>query len=314
MSHQLENTSQSPSFVCGYLTLPKKYELHCNVVTDTLTVTCLITVIADAFLLFTIFKDPCKQRRTITGILLTYNSAASLCIAIIALITNFLWRNSSPILIFSLTTCLATFYFIGNLLHTVSIYGAIVTPIRYKLLEQKFRKVMAPTLSLTWLIITSAYVIAPYIFPNEKTPIYSEIILTKTCVLLVLLTLVFIICYTRIFQTLYARERQLKSTFQVTRSSHQGLKILKQNHEVAKTLFIYVLFFVITSASGSIAFMMYLHCTSCELKILQLGTLFVAPLFHLSFAFYPLLWLLRPKSNRQTLKKLLCCNRFTTAS
>ena len=314
MLHQLNNTSQSLDFVCGLIKLPKKYELHCNVVANFITVTGLISIVANVFLLLAIAKDPWKQRRTITGILLIFNSAANICTSITSLLNNFLWSNSFPKLIFSLTICLASLYFIGNVLHTLNIYGAIITPIRYKLLEQKYRKVLVPIMSLTWVSITSAFVIPPYILPEEKAPIYSKTVLTESCVLLTLLIIVFVICYTKIFQTLHVRKRQFKSSFQIRRSSCQGLKILKQNDEVAKTLFIYVLFFVITSAPGSIMFLTYLHCTSCNLTVLQIGSLYVVPLLHLSFVFYPFLWLFRLKSNRQTLKKLLCCNRFTTTS
>lgn len=313
MSKQFGNTSQEPAFLLayGFITLPKKYELQRDVVKTTVAMMCLVSVIANAILLLVIVKDPLKQFRTITATLLAFNSAANACTSMAFFLDTFLLSNSSSQqFIFHLSICVVNLYFIGNLLHTLNIYGTIVTPIRYKLLESKARKILAPILSLTWVLITCAFITPPYTLPERKIPLYLEITITEIFVLLALLSVTFIACYTKIFQTLYARKQQFKSSFQIKRSTRQGLKIFKQNYEVAKTLFINVLFFVITSASGSIICMMYLYCTSCNLTILQLGALYGVPMIYVSFVFQPFLWLFRLNSYRRALKKLLCCCRL----
>lgn len=310
MSLQLGNASQQhqASFLAyGFIMLPKKYELHYDIVVICVTVMCFVSVIANTILLFVIIKDHLKQFRTITDILLAFNSAANICTSVCLLLERLpTWSHDHRQLIMYLNACVSNLYFIGNILHLLNIYGTIVTPIRYKLLKSKARKPLIPILCILWILIHCAFIIPPYTLPERQILSYLKVIPTVTCVLFAVLSVTFIFCYYMIFQVLHARKQLLSSMFNIKPSTSQGPKILKQNCELAKTLFIHVLFFVMTSAPGSIIVMMFLHCTSCDITTVQLGALYAIPAIYTSFVFLPFLWLFRFNNYRRALRKFVC--------
>ena len=309
MSQRFGNTSQDPDFllVYGLVTLPKRYELHRDIVVTSIAGIGVVSMIANAILLLVIVRDPFKQFRTITAILLAFNSAANICTSMILVLNKLLGRLLPPQFTVYSDSCAANLYLIGNLLHTFNIYGTIVTPVRFKLFEPKARKILIPILTLTWVTITCVYVIPPYTLPKGKIALYFKIIFTSLLVQIVLLSVIFTVCYTKILRTLHARKIQLKSTFQINSSTLQGLKIQKQNSKIAKTLLFYVLSFVISLVAGDIMLMLFLHCSSCDPSILQLGALYSVLTMYLPFVIHPFLWLLRFKSYRRAMTKVLCC-------
>ena len=108
-------------------------------------------------LILVIIKDPFKQLRTITAILLAFNSAANLTISLVLLVDSvFLWshRRLSPELVVYVNSCGINLYFIGNLLHTFNIYGMIVVPVRYSCIASKMRKKLIKFLGPIFIIIT----------------------------------------------------------------------------------------------------------------------------------------------------------------
>ena len=135
--------------------------------------------------------------------------------------------------------------------------------------------------------------------------------MTSICAQLVLLTVILIYFYTKIFQVLHARKQELFASFHITPSSQQGLKTIERNHEVAKTLFIHVLFFVVAAVPGSIIVMTDLYCTSCDDSNdkLKLATLFTVPFVYAVFVFHSLLWLFRLNNYNQALKQTLSFTR-----
>ena len=311
MSQRFGNTSQDPDFllVYGFLQLSKRYELHRDIVVTSVTMIGVVSMIANAILLLVIVRDPLKQFRTITAILLAFNSAANICTSMI-FVNKLMGRLLPPEVTIYSGNCAANLYLIGNLLHTFNIYGTIVAPVRFKLFEPKARKILIPVLTLILVTITCAYVIPPYTLPKRKVPSYFEIITTSLLVQIVLLSVIFTVCYTKILQTLHARKIQLKSTFQINSSTLQGLKIQKQNSKIAKTLLFYVLSFVISLVAGGIMLMLFLHCSSCDLSMLQLGAIYSVLTINLPTVIHPFLWLLRFNSYRRAMTKVLCCCRL----
>ena len=311
MSQRFGNTSQDPDFLLVYgMQLSKRYELHRDIVVTSVTMIGVVSVIANAILLLVIARDPLKQFRTITAILLAFNSAANICTSMIFVLNKLMGRLLPQKVTIYSGNCAANLYLIGNLLHTFNIYGTIVAPVRFKLLEPKARKMLIPILTLIWVTITCAYVIPPYTLPKRKVPSYFEITGTSLLVQIGFLSLVFTVCYSKILQTLHARKIQLKSTFQINSSTLQGLKIQKQNSKIAKTLLFYVLSFVISLVAGSIMLMLFLHCSSCDLSMLQLGAIYSVLTINLPTVIHPFLWLLRFNSYRRAMTKVLCCCRL----
>ena len=308
MSQRFGNTSDF-LLVYGLLQLPKRYELHRDIVVTSVTMIGVVSVIANAILLLVIVRDPLKQFRTITAILLAFNSAANICTSMI-FVNKLMGRLLPPEVTIYSGNCAANLYLIGNLLHTFNIYGTIVAPVRFKLFEPKARKILIPVLTLILVTITCAYVIPPYTLPKRKVPSYFEITTTSLLVQIVLLSVVFAVCYTKILRTLHGRKIQLKSTFQINSSTLQGLKIQKQNSKIAKTLLFYVLSFVISLVAGSIMLMLFLHCSSCDPSILQLGALYSTLTIYPPFMIHPFLWLFRFNSYRRAMTKVLCCCRL----
>ena len=225
----------------------------------------------------------------------------------------FLWsghRNLSPELVVYLNSCGVNLYFIGNLLHTLNTYSMIVVPVRYTLMASKIRKILVKFLGPIFIIITRLIIIPLYTLPEKTVSSYVKGLTTFTCAQLVLLTVIFIYFYTKIFQTLHVRKHELVASFHVTSSSQQGLKTVKRNHEAAKTLFINVLFFVIAAVPGSVVVMIDLYCTSFGDPIkLQLAALFTLPFVYDVFVFHPLLWLFRINNYNQALKLTLSFSR-----
>ena len=309
MSQRFGNTSDF-LLVYGLLQLPKRYELHRDIVVTSVTMIGMVSMIANAILLLVIVRDPLKQFRTITAILIAFNSAANICTSTTLVLHKLLERLLPPEVTIYSANSAVNLYLIGNLLHTFNIYGTIVTPVRFKLFEPKARKILIPVLTLIWVTITCAYVIPPYTLPKRKVPSYFEITTTSLLVQIVLLSVVFAVCYTKILRTLHARKIQLKSTFQINSSTLQGLKIQKQNSKIAKTLLFYVLSFVISLVAGSIMLMLFLHCRSCDPSILQLVALYSVLTIYPPFMIHPFLWLFRFSSYRRAMTKVLCCCRL----
>lgn len=306
MLQQLTNTSQDYPFflVYGFLMIPKNYKLHRDVVKTFITVICLASVIVNSILLLVTVKDPFRQFRKVSSILLGFNSATNFSIAVFSLLEKFPWFDQK--LILYLNSCVGNLYFIGNVLHILNVYGTIVTPIRYKLFESATRKTLIPTLVITWIAVYCAIFIPPYTLPERKIPLFLKTLLTITSVSLVLLIIVFTFCYARVFQNLRARKQLFSSTFNVKNSCRQGVKILRQHCNLATTLFIHVLFFVILAAPGCIFVMMFLHCTSCDVTTLQLGVLYAVSALYLLFVINPIMWFYRLQCYRRAFRKILC--------
>lgn len=312
MTQRYGNTSQETAFlrVYGLVALSKRYELHRDIVVTSVTVIGLVSVIANAILLLVIARDPFKQFRTITAILLAFNSAANICTSMTLVLDKLLGGLLPPEVTIYSGNCAANLYLIGNLLHTFNIYGSIVTPVRFKLFESKARKILTPVLILISGTVTTAYVISPYTLPKGRISSYFKIIVTGLLVQIGLLSVVFVVCYTKILRTLRARKIQLNSTFQINSSTLQGLKIQKQNSKVAKTLLFYVVSFVICLVAGGIMMMLFLYCSSCDPSMLQLGALYSTLSIFLPFVIHPFLWLLRFNCYRRAMTKVLCCCRL----
>ncbi|CAB4021696.1 Hypothetical predicted protein [Paramuricea clavata] len=139
----MNNTSQQSRLtVFGFIKLPLEYEVEKDVVMSFIALMSFVAIIANGILLLVIIKDPFKQLRTITAILLAFNSATNLGSSLVLFLDNvFYWFHGklSPELIIyfgSFTTCL---YVIGNLLHTMNTYGAIVVAVRYAIFAPKVR-------------------------------------------------------------------------------------------------------------------------------------------------------------------------------
>jgi hypothetical protein len=313
---QSRNASQQPGFllVFGFIFLPQEYEVERDVVVTLIGVMSLISAIFNAILLLVIIKDPFKQLRNITAILLAFNSAANFgCSLILLLYSVFFWshRNLFPAeLVVYLNSCAVSLYFIGNLLHTLNIYGTIVVPVRYIYLSSKVRKILVQFLGLIFVIIVCVIMIPAYALPKNKVFSYVEGTLTFVCVQLALLTVIFVYLYARIFQALYARKKRLFVSFNIERSTPRGMKIMKRDYEVAKTLFIHVLFFMLASVPLAILLMIVLYCTSCgDPTKLHLAILFTLPCVYTTFVFHPILWLSRLNSYKQAMKQTLSFSR-----
>lgn len=309
---QPRNASQHSTgsiLVFGFVVLPQKYEVEGNVVVTLVGIMSLICLISNITLLFVIINDPLKQLRNITAILLAFNSVTNTCISLALFMESVsFWSGKIffPELVVYLISSGSCLYFIGNLLHTLNIYGTIVAPLRYAYFASKFRKILVPFLVLISIVTLCVIIIPPYTLPENKVPSYAKGVMSFVCVQLVLLTIIFIYLYTRVFQALHARKERLAVSFHIKSSTPQGIKVMKKNYEVAKTLFIHVLFFVIATAPESLIVMLFLHCTSCgERAELQLATLFSIPFFYTTAIFHPFLWLCRLNNYKQAMKESL---------
>ena len=319
MEHS-QNTSQPTGFllVFGFLILPEEYKVERDVVVTLIGVMSLISATFNAILLLVIIKDPFKQLRNITATLLAFNSAANLSISLVLFVDSVLFwsrRDVFPEIVPYLNSCGISLYFIGNVLHTLNIYGSVIFPVRYSYLASKVRKILLKILALIFIIVTSVILIPLYTLPKNIVSSYVEGILTFVCVQLVLLTIIFVYLYAKIFQALHARKQRLSISFHIERSTPQGMKTLKRNHEVAKTLFIHVLFFVIATVPQTIIVMMILHCTSCgDSTKLQLAALFATPCVFTTLVFHPILWLSRLSTYKHAMKQTLSLVRFSRRS
>ena len=288
--------------VFGLIKLPQKYELERDVVVNFVALMAFAGIITNGLLLLIVIKDPFKKLRTITAILLAFTSASNLTNSLVLFLDDvFYWCHetlSAELILYSglFTSCL---YIVGNALHSVNIYSAIVAPVRYAILAPKVRKVLVKSLISTWVIVLVVVIIPPYTLPKDKVPSYLEIMLTLVCILLASFVILFGCLYTKIFQTLYARKQRLSLSFHLKRSTVRGRAINKKNQNIVKTLFIHVFFFIITTLPGCIVFLIFLHCSTCDHVALQLTALFTVPLTYSPVIFLPLLWLFRLRNYRK---------------
>ena len=308
-SFNLGNTSVQHSrflVVFGFITLPQKYEAEKDVAMGFVALLSFVSIIANGILLVVIVKDPFKQLRTITAILLAFNSAANLSSSFVLFLDNvFYWSGGklSPELIVYFCSFTSYLYVIGNFLHTLNTYGAIVIPVRYAILAPKIRSFLVEGLVLTWAIILLVVIIPPYTLPKNKIPTYIQGLLTLICVLLALLAIIFAYLYTKIFQSFYARKQRFSLSYHLKRSTVRGRRMNKKNAEIVKTLFAQVLFFMITTVPGSVICLIFLYCTKCDSVKIQLATLFAIPITFSSMVFLPFLWLFRLNNYRHAMIK-----------
>lgn len=308
LEHLLNNTDGTVIVVFGFLTLPKSCQIEVDAIQTIIGIMTLLGILSNATLLSVIIKDPFKQLRTNTAILVGFNAFTNVTITLCMCLERILiWCGRedvfTPQLIIYLGSCNINMFFIGNLLHALNLYGTIVIPLRYNRLAPTKPKKVIIFVGVLWLINACVFMVIPYVIPSSKIPHYIEGILTSACVIIGVLTLVFIGLYIKIFGTLYARKKRLAS-FHV-QHSRRGIQVVKQNYEVAKTLFIHITCLVLASCPGIIVFMLALHCSQCNFIVIQRTSLFVFPLVYTLFLSHPILWLYRMGKYRQALKQIL---------
>ena len=306
----MKNTSDQTPFLLtfGFIMLPERYKVEKDVVMGLMAFMSFVSIAANGILLLVILKDPFKQLRTITAILLAFNSTSNITNSLVLFLDSvFYWGHGqlSPQLVLYFGTFNSFLYIIGNFLHTVNTYGAVVLPVRYVALSPKVRKVLVQSLLLIWVIILLVVFIPPYTLPKGKVPSYVEGMLTIVCVLLALLAITFAYLYIKIFQKLYARKQRLSLSFHLRRSTIRGREITKKNNDTVATLFIHVLYFMAITLPGSIIFLVFLQCETCDGLKLQLAALFTLPITYTSLIFLPLLWLFRLKQYKRAMVKIL---------
>lgn len=295
----------------GLIVLPSnKYVVERNILVNLIGILSALSIIANAILIFVIVKDPFKQLRTITAMLLTFNSSATVIVSLLLLVDSILrWSNHNAVdflskLSIGLGSCSLSWYIFANILHTVNIFSTTVFPLRYSYLSTKALKLLPCILFIDFVLIASVILIPLYTLRNSKIPEYVEGVMSFLCAQLILLVILFVCLYAKIFHALISRKRTLRSTLNITRASKQGAKILKRNNAIAKTLFIHVVFFLVAAIPQTIAISISIYCTSCGTpEQVQLAILFLTPVFYLLYIFHPILWLYRLKSYNNALKQ-----------
>lgn len=301
----MKNTSTL--LVFGFINLPQEYKDEKDVAMGFVALISLVSVITNCILSFVIFKDPFKRLRSITAILLAFNSVTNLSSSLVLLLDNIIYWSNGELdrkLVLYFCSFNSLLYIIGNFLHTLNTYGAIILPVRYAALVPKVRKVLVQCLIVTWVTILLVVIIPPYTLPEDKLRYYMKGMLTLLFCLLALLVITFSYLYTKIFQNLYTRKQRLTLSYHLRRSTVRGRRISKRNQNIVKTLFIQVSFFLTIAISCSVIFLVFLHCEACDSSTLQLTVLFTVPVAYSSVVFLPLLWLIRLNSYRQALIKI----------
>ena len=310
MDMNMKNSTEQTSFlvIFGFITLPQEYKVEKDIAMSFVALISFFSIVANGILLLVIFKDPFKQLRTITAILLAFNSATNLTNSLVLFLDNvFYWSHEqiSPELILYFSSFTSCLYIIGNFLHTLNTYGAIVLPVRYAALSRKVRKVLVQCLLLIWVIVLLVTFIPPYTLPEDKIFSYVKGMLTTECVLLALLAITFAYFYIKIFQNLHARKQRLSLSFHLRRSTIRGREITKKNNDTVVTLFIHVLYFMSITLPGSIIFLVFLQCTTCDPINIKLTALFTLPITYTVLLFLPLLWLFRLKQYKRAMVETL---------
>ena len=314
MQDHLKNNSDDVLVAFGLLTLPNKFKTEYDAILTITGIMAFAGVLANAILLLVIIRDPNKQLRTITAILVAFNGVTNLIVSLWYSLERILaWSGHpdifTPELTVYLGVCNFNMYVLGSLLLNFNCYGSIVAPLRYKrLAPQQPRKIIV-FLSMVSLVNVCVFMVIPYTLPSSKVVKYIEVILTMEQVIFAGSTAIFIALYVGIFRSLHRRRGRLDS-FHIRRST-QGLRVFKQNDEVAKTLFIHITYLVFASLPGSITFLLALHCSRCKSTNVQLLALFVYPLAYSLFLFHPILWLCRMNNYRRALIQISRCR--TTA-
>ena len=315
---QQKMEQQNQLVVFGFINLPQKYEVERDVVMNFIALMSLTSIIANGILLLVIIKDPFKQLRNITAIILAFTSASNLSISLVLFLDDvFYWSHEKlcpELILYSglFTSCL---YIVGNALHTVNIYGATVTPVRYAIYAPKVRKVLVKSLFLTWVITLAIVIIPPFTLQKDKVPSFVDVMMKLVFILLTSFVLMFGCLYTKVLHALYARKRRRSLSFHLKRSTVLGQTMNKKEQNIVKTLFIHVSFFMITTFPGCIVFLVLNHCTTCDHVAVQLAALFAVPITYIPIMSLPFLWLLRLENYRRAMiKTLIFWKRQTQSS
>ncbi|XP_046842590.1 uncharacterized protein LOC124436662 [Xenia sp. Carnegie-2017] len=308
MNLTAENAKESPTFttVFGTIQLSSRYSVEQNIVTTFMVILSFIGILANVTLLFVIIKDPFKQLRTITAILLAFNSITNLGL-ICALFVESLWQFSNeelpPELFLHANVSSLFLCTLGNFLHIINTYGAIVIPVRYRIVAPKIRRYLVQSLALAALGTFVVIVIPVCVLPEGKQQDFSKVIMTVLGVLLVLLSIIFAILYHKIFRSLYARNNNLTFALRRRHSVYREHSRDYRNQRMVMTLLIHVVFFILTTLPASVLAIIFLNKKMSD--AFSLATLFSLPIFSSPFVFLPILWLFRLKNYKRAMVKII---------
>ena len=299
------NNASAPTIVAfGFIILPQKYQTQKNVTMGFVALISVVSIIVNGILSFVIFKDPFKKLRSITAILLAFNSVSNLSCSLVLVLDNVMYWSKEELdrkLVLYFCVLNSLLYIIGNCLHTLNTYAAIIFPVRYAALAPKVRKVLVKCLVVTWVISILVVIIPPYTMPKDKVRHYMKGMLTLLFCLLALLVITISYLYTKIVRNLYTRKQSLTLSYHLRRSTVRGRKITKRNQNIVKTLFIQVLFFLTIATPSCVIFLVLLYCDVCDSSTMKLTAVFTVPVTYTSLIFLPVLWLSRLNSYKQAL-------------
>ena len=311
MNSTTENANDSTTdiIVFDLIPLSSRYNLEQNIVKTFVVILSLIGILVNGLFLVVIIKDPFKQLRTITAILLAFNSVTNLiltCVSFVENLVNWFDGTLSQELIFYVKTVSSFLYIFGNLFHTINTYGAIVVPVRYMIVAPKIRKYLVQSLTLATLVTFLVVAIPVSVLPKSKQQDLATAVITIMCALIVILSITFAIIYYRIFRSLYAKSDKVTWTLRRRKLCTVNMKhsVDYRNQRIAMTLFVHVVFFTLTAVPGPVIFLIFLHHGSSD--ALSLAALFSKPLSYLPLVFLPLLWLFRLKTYNRGMLKILC--------
>lgn len=301
------NNTNDTLLMFGFLRVPGKYKTEYDAVLIITALMALFGILANVTLLLVIIRDPKKQLRTNTAILVGFNGVTNLIGCLWFSLERILaWSGHrdvfTPQLTIYLGICNGNIYFFGSLLLALNCYGAIVEPLRYKRLALKQPSKIMSFLAVVSLINYCVFTVIPCALPDSKTGIYIQVMLTMDLVIFAGSTVVFIVLYVGIFRSLFVRREMLHTLHR--RRLTQTLPVVKQNDKVAKTLFIHLTYLVFASVPGIVIFMLVLYCSRCDSTNIQLLSLYVFPIIYSLYLFHPILWLCRMKIYRQALKQI----------
>ena len=289
----LNTSNPTLYFAAAWFRFPVEPEENIEVIKVLLDILLITALLLNFILLWIIWKTEKKPLSSMTMLLV------DLCIvnilAVIFAIVNTIRKHRNA---FSGTSykveaimlsILLPKYYPSIFLLTLIRYAMIVKPLKFKLIDPRKVKTTKIFVGFHWVATTVVLIITPIVYEDFDKYVKVMVMIIMCCSWT--FTAVMAYMCIRILHTLWKRQNNLRSRFNVTQTL-QGSIALHQNKRLAKVLFMFIVTLVILSLPSNTAYLFILYCQQCNQRVLVKFCLYTFPMFIGVPAWHALHWLI----------------------
>jgi hypothetical protein len=310
MSSDLGNVANSSRyFSLAWFRFPIEPEENIKVIEVLFDIILGMSLVSNIILFWMIWKNPDKKPRSSKDLLLANLSIVnvlSTLFGVVARIDNHV--RSSSLSRMTLThkagaimlSIILPKYYPSVFLLTLTQYGMIVKPLKFKSMDPQKVKTTMIFLGIHWVLTTAVLIIIPIVYEDfdKYLKVMVTVIVCLSWVIIAFIAYMFI----RILHTLWKRHNNLKKRFNVS-ATQQGTVAIRQNTRLARVLFVFIATLVLCSLPSNTTYLFILHCSQCDQRVLVKACLYTLPLFLALQVIHPIYWLIATPTYYKELKR-----------